>query len=362
MSNNRSALIISGILGCSMVIITIIVTILYFSSTNASVVTTTPSLSNARQDREKGGIKSKTESSKNGGGTGPSGLSEMRHDDDRSAAVVLGDFGIAPWGSASNFVDRDAKWIWSSDGATKFADNKLYKFHYTFTNTTSKPIDAKIHTLLDNNGELFVNLISLGNVSGGWGGGYKIKSATFLPGTNYIHIVARNVGGPAGLLLSALDETGKVLFHTNSKWKWSFLTKPFSYFNDVDLPGFDIKQYSNVQSQRHCEDHCLIDRCQVFHFNANTRKCYTKKGTTDANTITGFKRNDNSFKTYGNTDYNGFEYKVLPNITSADSCKSICEEDIACKFYTWGKDKTCRLKKYKTGASDNVYQGVPNFI
>lgn len=143
------------------------------------------------------------------------------------SAVVLGQYGMGPWGSAG-FSDTSAFWIWNQAGAQSsapiFNPVDIPAFYYVYEHKGASPLNARIDFIVDNIGDLYVNgeLIGLGH-QGGWGGDYvrngNRKDVRLLPGTNLIKFSANNSGGPAGVILAAFDGGGKVLFHTDSSWK-----------------------------------------------------------------------------------------------------------------------------------------------
>jgi hypothetical protein len=138
--------------------------------------------------------------------------------------VELGPFGMGPWGGASNFVDKNAKWIWAEPGAqNSVAANIRYNFQFVYNNTSGRFIQAIIHTIIDNEGTIFVNEQNLRTTGGGWGNPSYPKISTILrPGRNLIRINCSNLGAgpnPAGLILSCLDKSNNnVLFNTNGSW------------------------------------------------------------------------------------------------------------------------------------------------
>lgn len=144
-----------------------------------------------------------------------------------SPVVELGQFGMGPWGGASNFIDKNAKWIWAEKNAQISAGvNIRYNFQTIYNNTTGKYIQATIHTIIDNEGIIFVNESNLRTVGGGWGDPNYPKISTVLkPGRNLLRFNCANLGGapnPAGLIVSIVDKSNNnVLINSNASWVYS---------------------------------------------------------------------------------------------------------------------------------------------
>jgi hypothetical protein len=161
---------------------------------------------------------------------------------------VLGPFGIKPWGKRAKF-DKHAQWIWNTPNAAKNAYNIPVKFQYIFKNTTGFPLKVTINLIVDNYCTIFVNDIQQGSeIGGGWGNHYLKKNVILANGTNLIEFVAKNTGGPAGLIVSCVDaNTNTVLFRSNKNWhyekppkrinfKYSANTKPVFVLGKFGMP------------------------------------------------------------------------------------------------------------------------------
>jgi len=172
------------------------------------------------------------------------------------SAVVLGKYGMGPWGS-SGFSDPDAFWIWNQAGAQSsapiFNPVDIPAFYYVYDHKGASPINARIDFIVDNIGDLYVNnqIIGLGH-QGGWAGDYvrngNRKDVKLLPGTNLIKFSANNSGGPAGVILAAFDEAGKVLFHTDSSWKTKRAYDVLQASTVTDLGNHGIWQNNDVSN------------------------------------------------------------------------------------------------------------------
>jgi hypothetical protein len=174
-------------------------------------------------------------------------------------AVVLGKYGIAPWGSPmqGGFSDTQAFWIWdragAQNGAPIYALTELPAFYYVYNHPGGSPINVRLDFIIDNIGDVYVNgeLIGLGH-SGGYAGDFiqngNRKNIRLLPGSNLIKIVAQNQGGPAGLIAAAFNDAGAVLFHTDDQWK----TKPaydlLTPSSIEDLDNYGVYQNNSVSN------------------------------------------------------------------------------------------------------------------
>jgi hypothetical protein len=75
-------------------------------------------------------------------------------------AQELGSYGMAPWGSSSNFVDSNAKWIAAPAGAVTV--------YLSYINAYPSAIAGKLHMLGETTFQVSLNGASLGNFSGSW--------------------------------------------------------------------------------------------------------------------------------------------------------------------------------------------------
>ena len=140
--------------------------------------------------------------------------------------TALGLYGIAPWGTTSNFTDPLAQWIWNAPGsaASAPANTVPINFSTAIVNATSAPLPITISAIVDNNSTVTLNGLPIGPANGGWTGGYPKLSAMLAPGTNVLTFAATNAGAgpnPAGVLASVADSAGNVLARTDATWVWS---------------------------------------------------------------------------------------------------------------------------------------------
>ena len=183
-----------------------------------------------------------------------------------SPVAVLGQYGIAPWGSKANFSDPGAFWIWNTFDAEKAApvfknvdtpsqDRNVPAFYYVYENKTNSIIRARADFMIDNIGDLYVNddLIALGHY-GGWDGSWKPSSSyignqkmiTLKPGRNLIKFVANNTGGPAGFMMAVFGTDGKVLFHTDKTWFFRDAYTKVKPVSAADLDNWQVYQDGTV--------------------------------------------------------------------------------------------------------------------
>lgn len=152
----------------------------------------------------------------------PSGLSTSTS---RSASgnpvYVLGPFGIGPWyttwaGIGQIPTQGNPQWIWNSPNADKQnMPNGYVTFNYVYKNTSGLA-QATLWVAADNLATVFMN----GTAVGGEISNFGAPIITFLNGDNLIKIVARNDGGPCGLLVNCVSE-GVSLFTTNADWRYT---------------------------------------------------------------------------------------------------------------------------------------------
>lgn len=139
-------------------------------------------------------------------------------------AVVLGSFGIGPWGSASQFADPSAEWIWTDAGAATSAPHGI-PIYFNARCTVSVATPVVVHIIIDNSGTLYHNGTTIGSCSGGWTApDYPKFNITLTPGVNVLGFTGFNAGSspnPAGLLLSVIRVSDNaVLLRTNSAWRF----------------------------------------------------------------------------------------------------------------------------------------------
>ena len=131
----------------------------------------------------------------------------------------LGSYSMAPWGSASNFIDPKAQWIWNSQAAATSAPKGTVIFENQYYNSGSTNISAVLHIEVDDSAVVNLNGNNLGSASAGYGGGYTQISCQLIPGNNLFKVAATNTGGPAGVLLSLINtQTNTVLLRSDNTW------------------------------------------------------------------------------------------------------------------------------------------------
>jgi hypothetical protein len=166
--------------------------------------------------------------------------------------VVLGKYGIAPWGSAG-FSDKEASWIWSERSAkSQYALVETPAFYYLYNHVGSSPSDVRVDFIADNEADIYVNGELIGSGKGGWGGDYiqagNRKQARILPGNNIVKVVANNRGGEAGFLMAAFDVKGTVLFRTDGGWKAGPAYVPIVPTVIADMDGHKVDGKSVVEN------------------------------------------------------------------------------------------------------------------
>lgn len=135
-----------------------------------------------------------------------------------SAVFELGPYNMGPWGM-TGFVDTSAKWIWNEAGAAFNAGNGCATYEKVFTSNSD--VDVVVHIACDNIGQVFLNGTDIGRANGGWNGtGIKLNGKV-TKGQNVIRVQARNMGGPAGILVAVATSNNTVLVRSNSSWRWS---------------------------------------------------------------------------------------------------------------------------------------------
>lgn len=149
-------------------------------------------------------------------GKGPSG----------QPAVELGVVGISPWGQCPDFVDRTAKWIWTSPAAVSGVPSNQSPVTFVKKYEAQNNIPITINIIVDNFAPAVrLNGATIGTAAGGWGGYSQYLHGILKPGLNVLEIDAINQGGvnnPAGLVASVfIESTPTVLFHTDSSWMWT---------------------------------------------------------------------------------------------------------------------------------------------
>jgi len=153
---------------------------------------------------------------------------------------TIGNYGIYPWSTDSNFIDISAQWIWTISGASKIAPlNAIgYQFQYLFTNTTNNIINATVHLLADDvcnfylNGK-YINSAIIGSYTST---NYSKININIPLGISIFEFESFNLGSfpnSAGILVSVLDYNNNILFRTDNSWVYSINVKRSSKYNSL---------------------------------------------------------------------------------------------------------------------------------
>lgn len=149
-------------------------------------------------------------------------ITNFKYAADTINSKVLTTIGSGPWGGCGTFKDRTAKWIWDDQNAASNAEVNKEIFFTKVINLPS-PAQAVIHVIADDAGEVYINDVSKGSIAGGgWGGNYTKLNVNLSSGNNTIKIMAKNYGGPAGLVASIINSDGAVIANTDQTWTVSY--------------------------------------------------------------------------------------------------------------------------------------------
>jgi hypothetical protein len=140
-----------------------------------------------------------------------------------SAAVVLGAYGMGPWGTVNGFTDASASWIWSHpDAASHTIADPVVLFQVEYVSPSATNVSATLHIIVDNIGVVYVNRTRATFDAIMWGGPGPQLAVTLLPGRNLIDILAVNMGGPGGLIFSCrANSDNAVLFRSSAATLWT---------------------------------------------------------------------------------------------------------------------------------------------
>jgi hypothetical protein len=130
---------------------------------------------------------------------------------------ALGSRGMAPWGPVTSISGGGAQWIWSTPDAATNADGATVLFQAEVV-VAAEPYAAALYVVVDNTATVYLDALQLGTAENGWD--WTGKAARFdmqMPvGKSLITIVARNAGGPAGLLAMMVNrDTERETLATN---------------------------------------------------------------------------------------------------------------------------------------------------
>lgn len=134
---------------------------------------------------------------------------------------VLGPFGIPPWGTTWEGIGQiptqgNPQWIWNAPNADKInMPNGFVNFNYIYRNSGVNT-QARLWVAADNIATVFVN----GTQVGGQIVSLGSPMINLVSGDNQIKIVARNDGGPCGLLANCINGSSSI-FVTNGNWTYN---------------------------------------------------------------------------------------------------------------------------------------------
>jgi hypothetical protein len=141
-------------------------------------------------------------------------------------AVELASIGQGPWGNGgwvAGFPSGSpAKWIWStSAGYTDAGYRTTLTLYKRYINPTNQTITATVYASADNAATVYVNDTNITGFGYRYPGGSTPGTFTIKlpPGDNKIEFRMENYGGPAGLLLHAMNGT-QTLFVSDNSWTW----------------------------------------------------------------------------------------------------------------------------------------------
>jgi hypothetical protein len=190
-----------------------------------------------------------------------------------------GNYNTSPW-NVTNYIDPTAQWVWYTEDSSNVAPVNPTQVLILgkYNNTTTSYQYADIYGCCDDNCTLIINnsnvdmsnnIMTIQYGNGKWNGnGYTGMSIPFYPGTNYIEVYVRNSGGPAGLILSFVDQTDNstVFCNTNTSnpvngsWSYSLVATsyntPFSQSYSVQTCANYAKLFNyNYFALQNIQDH-----------------------------------------------------------------------------------------------------------
>jgi hypothetical protein len=223
-----------------------------------------------------------------------------------------GSYSIPPWNLTTSYIDPTAQWIWYTEDASVNAPGNPTPVLIlgVYNNSTGSYQYANIYGCCDNYCNLVINSSNVdisGNImgiSGGWNGnGDTGMAVTFNPGTNYIEVYVTNISGPAGLLLSFIDQTDNttVFCNTNTNGNQNMGEWYYSLISPKYNAPF-VQSYS-VQT---CADYAKLFNYNYFGLqniqdnNPGTAQCFVSNdlNTSEEYGFLGGSVNYNK-KTYG---------------------------------------------------------------
>jgi hypothetical protein len=166
-----------------------------------------------------------------------------------------GPWNSGPWNMRS-FPDGNARWIWYTAGATRDAPynggpgetDRGTELVYVYD--AASEIDVAMHIVIDNGCSLRVNgQIIHPNLQGGWPKALVVSNIKLLTGLNTIVAKVRNFGGPAGLLLTAIDtRSNRVIFSSNNEWRINNINMEIPILNTALMRARSSVVPTSIQS------------------------------------------------------------------------------------------------------------------
>jgi len=148
-------------------------------------------------------------------------------------------YGGSPWGTGwKNNIglnDSSANWIWYTPNAQNNApvNPNPVIFQYIYSNNTGSNISATLYCIPDDWTSFSLNnRLIVSNTSN------AIRvNLLILPGNNLFEFNAINGGGPAGLVVTVYDSNSRLLFHTDSSWKYILSREQYANSCNSNING-----------------------------------------------------------------------------------------------------------------------------
>lgn len=139
----------------------------------------------------------------------------------QKSVSVLGPFGMPPWGTSWEGIGQiptqgNPQWIWNVPNADKInMPNGFVTFNYIYKNPGVNT-QARLWVAADNIATVFINGAQVGGQIVSLGA----PMINLISGDNKIKIVARNDGGPCGLLVNCINGSSSI-FVSNGEWTYN---------------------------------------------------------------------------------------------------------------------------------------------
>jgi len=220
-----------------------------------------------------------------------------------------GKYGVGPWGNlGGDFPDPESDWIWYTPDADKDApvNEESVMIFGVYWNPTDNIINSQIWGTCDNYCQLTINNVSTDITGKNMDFWLNMSTSnlgfvvSFNPGPNYVVANVKNMGGPAGLILSFVDvNNSNILFRTNTNWVYNL--KESTYIP----PG------SQSFSVKSCGDYALKTGFKYFgvqniiNNNPNSAQCFVSNNFDEASKLGLFDGSINyEGNIYGNNNVN----------------------------------------------------------